>query len=70
MLKRKISYLKDEIDAVSSKLNELEKVYDNKIGFMESNMTRIFEKEEELKKKEELSSFVAICSFISLNFFS
>ena len=51
--KREISYLKDEIDAVSSKLNELEKVYDNKIGFMESNMTRIFEKEEELKKKEE-----------------
>ena len=50
--RRDIDYFKDIIESLTTKINDLEKVFDNKIGFMESNMTHIFEMEEELKKKD------------------
>ena len=50
--KREIDYVKDDLDALNSKFTNLEREYNSKMGFMESNMERIFKIEEENKKDE------------------
>ena len=51
--KRELQFVSDNLDALSDKYNNFERVIESKMGFMESNMTKIFEKGEELKKLEE-----------------
>ena len=51
--KREIDFVRDNLDALADKYNNFERVIESKMGFLESNMTKIFEKGEELKKLEE-----------------
>ena len=51
--KRELQFVSENLDALSDKYNNFERVIESKMGFMESNMTKIFEKGEELKKLEE-----------------
>ena len=51
--KRELDYIKDNLDALSDKYNNFERVIESKMGFMESNMSKIFKQEEELKELEK-----------------
>ena len=51
--RREIDYVKDDLEALNSKFTNLEREYNSKMGFMESNMERIFKIEEENKKLGE-----------------
>jgi len=51
--KRELQFVSENLDALSDKYNNFERVIESKMGFMESNMTKIFEKGEEFKKLEE-----------------
>ena len=51
--KREVDYVKDDLEALNSKFNNLEREYNSKMGFMESNMERIFKIEDENKKLGE-----------------
>ena len=53
MKKRELEYIGGNLDVLNDKYNNFERVIESKMGFMESNMTKIFEKGEELKKLEE-----------------
>ena len=50
--KHEIDYVKEELDDLNSKFNNLDREYNSKMGFMESNMERIFKIEEENKNQE------------------
>ena len=51
--KRELDYIKDNLDAISDKYNNFERVIESKMGFMESNISKIFKQEEELKELEK-----------------
>ena len=51
--KRELDYIKDNLDALSDKYNNFERVIESKMGFMESNISKIFKQEEELKELEK-----------------
>ena len=53
MKKRELEYIGGNLDVLNDKYNNFERVIESKMGFMESNMTKIFEKGEEFKKLEE-----------------
>ena len=51
--KREVEYVKDDLEALNSKFSNLEREYNSKMGFMESNMERIFKIEDENKNNED-----------------
>ena len=51
--KREVDYVKDDLEALNSKFSNLEREYNSKMGFMESNMERIFKIEDENKNNED-----------------
>ena len=51
--KREVEYVKDDLEALNSKFSNLEREYNSKMGFMESNMERIFKIKDENKNPED-----------------
>lgn len=51
--RHEFNYLKENIENLTDKVNNMERVYESKIGFMESRMDEILQKGEEIKKIEE-----------------
>jgi len=45
--------VKDDLKDISDKLNDFERVFDNKLAFIESSLTRLLEKEEKEKNEEK-----------------
>ena len=50
--RRELDYIKENLEALSDKYNNFERVTESKMGFIESNMSKVLEKGENLKDQE------------------
>jgi len=51
--RRELDYIKENLEALSDKYNNFERVTESKIGFIESNMSKVLEKGEDIKALEK-----------------